>query len=551
MTSEQLKKLVSQTPLEPTRATKPKLEDFTEYSEEGAKTVHTDDFKQALADWVEQEREFINNPQYIQEKTSTLKGIKSLFYEHRELYLNEQKAKGGDSPKSIPPLQTAKIMYDLLTIIKLDNQNGLLGVYNTELGIYETNENFFHRLIYWLEPTYSQARSKEVLFKLETLSEVKQQTTKLYLIPVANGIFNKKTQKLEPFNPKYIFTSTIATKYNEYAQSPNIKGWNVDNWIKDLMSDDDELVQLLWQIISASTNGNYSYRKGAWLVGKGNDGKGTFQSLIMNLIGRENVASVKAEQFSERFALSQVVGKTCIIGDDSQVSYLDNAGNYFSVVTGDPVPVEAKGKQPTLAIFNKMIIQSTNFLPKFRNKSNGTYRRLLIVPFNKSFTSDNDDWKIKDDYIKRPEVLEYVLKKALSLNFERFIEPKATQELLEEFKISNDTVLAFVSSDFQEFVSDFLPTTFITAYYQAWCELEGVRPFSKREFELKLPEQIKDNWEKATKRPHTAGFRRRPDLHKAEEMPSFRKLFYWDDEKQKQPTKGYLRTKKKPKNKNL
>ena len=84
------------------------------------------------------------------------------------------------------------------------------------------------------------------------------------------------------------------------------------------------------------------------------------------------------------FALSQVVGKTCIIGDDSQVSYLDNAGNYFSVVTGDPVPIEAKGKQPTLAVFNKLVIQSTNFLPKFRNKSNGTYRRLLIVPFEKS-----------------------------------------------------------------------------------------------------------------------------------------------------------------------
>jgi putative DNA primase/helicase len=82
----------------------------------------------------------------------------------------------------------------------------------------------------------------------------------------------------------------------------------------------------------------------------------------MNLIGRENVASVKAEQFSERFALSQVVGKTCIIGDDSQVNYLDNAGNYFSVITGDPVPIEVKGKTPTLALFNKLIIQSANFL---------------------------------------------------------------------------------------------------------------------------------------------------------------------------------------------
>ena len=137
--------------------------------------------------------------------------------------------------------------------------------------------------------------------------------------------------------------------------------------------------------------------------------------------------------------------------------------------------IEAKGKQPTLAIFNKLVIQSTNFLQKFRNKSNGTYRRLLIVPFNKCFTADQDNWKIKDDYIKRKDVLEYVLKIALSLNFERFDEPKATQGLLDDFKISKDNVLVFVNDMFEEFVSDFLPTAFISALYRAWLSrLRGV-----------------------------------------------------------------------------
>ncbi|MDN6079909.1 MAG: phage/plasmid primase, P4 family [Lactococcus lactis] len=215
-----------------------------------------------------------------------------------------------------------------------------------------------------------------------------------------------------------------------------------------------------------------------------------------------------------------------------------------SVVTGDPVPIEAKGKQPTLAVFNKLVIQSTNFLPKFRNKSNGTYRRLLIVPFEKSFTADNDDWKIKDDYIKRKDVLEYVLKIALSLNFEKFDEPKATQGLLDDFKISNDNVLAFVNDMFEEFVSDFLPTAFISALYRAWCEDEGVKPFTKREFELKLPDYVKDQWKKTVQRPNSAGFNRAVDLHRANEMELFRRLFYWDDEKHKKVTKGYSRKKK-------
>ena len=539
---DQLEKLVAQTPQETVRSPKPKIEDFTEYGEDGIKVFSQTAYTEAVVNWIEQECEIINSYDYIQEHTQNLKKIKKLFFEQRALFLSTPN-KDGNTPKSLSPLDTARIIYKTLTVIKLDHQNGLLGVYNPELGIYETSENFFHRLIYWLEPSYSQARSKEVIFKLETLSEVKPQTTKAHLIPVANGIFNKKTQKLEPFNAKYVFTSTISTRYNARAELPNIDGWDVDSWLLDLMSGDKELVKLLWQIISASTNGNYSYRKGAWLVGKGNDGKGTFQSLIMNLIGRENVASVKAEQFAERFALSQVVGKTCIIGDDSQVSYLDNAGNYFSVITGDPVPIEAKGKQPTLAIFNKLVIQSTNFLPKFRNKSNGTYRRLLIVPFNKCFTADKDNWKIKDDYIKRKDVLEYVLKIALSLNFERFDEPKATQTLLDDFKISNDNVLAFVNDMFEEFVSDFLPTAFLSALYRAWCEDEGVKPFTKREFELKLPDYIKEEWEKTSRRPSGSGFNRAIDLHRAESYELFRRLFYWDDDKQKSMTKGYLRKK--------
>ncbi|MBK5076301.1 DNA primase [Lactococcus lactis] len=541
--TDQLEKLVAETPQETVRSPKPKIEDFTEYGEDGKKVVNVAGYQECLKDWLEQEKEIINSPDYVKAHTQTLRAVRKLFFEHRNLFLSTPK-EDGKPPKSLSPLETARIIYKTLKVIKLDHQSGLLGVYNPELGIYETNENFFHRLIYWLEPSYSQARSKEVLFKLETLSEVKQQTAEPHLIPVANGIFNKKMQSLEPFSPKYVFTSTIATKYNAKAKVPNINGWNVDVWLLDLMSGDKELVSLLWQIISASTNGNYSYRKGVWLVGKGNDGKGTFQSLIMNLIGRENVASVKAEQFSERFALSQVVGKTCIIGDDSQVSYLDNAGNYFSVVTGDPVPIEAKGKQPTLAVFNKLVIQSTNFLPKFRNKSNGTYRRLLIVPFKKSFTADNDNWKIKDDYIKRTDVLEYVLKIALSLNFDKFDEPQATRGLLDDFKLTNDNIMAFVDDNFDEFVSDFLPSAFLSALYRAWCDNEGLKPFTKREFELKLPDYIKEKWEKTSKRPHIAGFNRAVDLHRANEMEYFRRLFYWDDDKHKSMTKGYLRNKK-------
>lgn len=84
------------------------------------------------------------------------------------------------------------------------------------------------------------------------------------------------------------------------------------------------------------------------MVGNGNDGKGTFQQLISNLVGLKNVAPLKLNQFSERFGLAIIEGKTVIIGDDVQAGiYVDESSNFNSVVTGEPVSIEKKEKTPT------------------------------------------------------------------------------------------------------------------------------------------------------------------------------------------------------------
>src|SRR5699024_9853877 len=124
-------------------------------------------------------------------------------------------------------------------------------------------------------------------------------------------------------------------------------------------------------------------KKAIFLVGDGNNGKGTFQELITNLIGPENIATLKVNEFEERFKLSVIDGKTAIIGDDVPANvYIDDSSNFNSVVTGDRVLVEQKNKQPYSAVFNCGVIQSTNGMPKFRNKNEGTLRRMIIITVN-------------------------------------------------------------------------------------------------------------------------------------------------------------------------
>ncbi|MDN8943458.1 phage/plasmid primase, P4 family, partial [Staphylococcus aureus] len=104
-----------------------------------------------------------------------------------------------------------------------------------------------------------------------------------------------------------------------------------------------------------------------------------FQELLSNVIGYSNIASLKVNEFDERFKLSVLEGKTAVIGDDVPVGvYVDDSSNFKSVVTGDPVLVEFKNKPLYRATFKCTVIQSTNGMPKFKDKTGGTLRRLLI-----------------------------------------------------------------------------------------------------------------------------------------------------------------------------
>ncbi|HFI0143483.1 TPA: phage/plasmid primase, P4 family [Streptococcus suis] len=439
-----------------------------------------------------------------------------------------------DAPKRLTELAVAEGLEQILYVINLPNDR--VAVYDPDAGYYHKDPSFAYKVIRLLEPTFTETRSKNVLFMLAAtkrkylydgfscdFSIGDYQDPKRFIL-VKNGIFDKQLKKMSGFTHRFVAFSTIETEYDPFAESPNINGWDVDSWLLDLMSGDEDLVHLLWQVISASLNGNYSYRKSIWFVGEGNDGKGTVQQLITNIVGIRNVATLKLNQFSERFALSMIEGKTVIIGDDVQAGvYIDESSNFNSVVTGEPVLVEEKNKQPYSTVFKKTVIQSTNELPRFKNKTNGTYRRFLIIPFRKTFSAKEDNWQIKDEYINRDDVKQYVLKKALELNFTRFSEPQATLDVLEEFKSSNDTVKAFIDEWFGTFQSERLPVRFLWWLYQEWCKEEGITKVAKGKFERQLIKLLPEEWEKKRAKP-TRRFK--PSL----DVPRRYTGFYWDND---------------------
>lgn len=417
----------------------------------------------------------------------------------------KSEGENGKEPTKLHYKTIANILRSHIPMAILDKgDDPKVAIYLRDKGIYTTDYTYIRRYIKIIDQLSTRNTAEEVIYDVRSNSFYEERTTSRYLIPCNNGIFNLETKELEPFTPDYYFTSKIATDYVDYSDEPvpTVEDWNVVEWLKSLANYDEEIELLLWQVINDSLNANHTRKKVLWLYSKkGSTGKGTYQEFISSIVGKENVAILKLPQFEQRFNIGQLEGKVCVIGDDVPANaYVEDSSTFQSVVTGDPVFVEHKHQNGYHSNFYTTVIQSSNGLPRIGGSSSGTNRRLLIVPFNNHFTGGGDNWKIREEYIHDTAVKQYVLYHAINMDFERFIEPKASRELLHDYEKMNNTVVSFIDT-FEEVISedslDLQGVPYATLYelYKQLTKTNGNLPLSKDKFIEELKEHLSIEWE--------------------------------------------------------
>ena len=379
----------------------------------------------------------------------------------------------------VPPLNIAKIISKVVPIVMLGDisskDRSLLYYYNFDTGLYVNSDIELKNFALKVEYSSTNRTWANVIEILKMYASLVKPLEDRYLIPVQNGVYNLQTKQLEPFDPSYIITSKIATAYKNNAVKPTF--WDVDNWLSSLACGDEEVVTLLWQLMNEAINPNHTRQKIGILYGQsGNNGKGTFQTLLINLIGRKNVSTLKPTEFNEKFKIAQLIGKVCNIGDDISDAYIDDISNLMSIATGDPITAEEKGK-PAFSVYSKAFcLFSGNGLPRTRNKD-GWGRRILIIPFNADFSGQVNDPRVKEEYVYDKSVLEYVLKKVLEMNFDKFIEPKAVKDEITEYQKHNDYTQAYVQDVYIEngyHAIARVPLVFIKEDIKTYFEREGI-----------------------------------------------------------------------------
>lgn len=358
-----------------------------------------------------------------------------------------------------------------------DDSSTDIAIYQTtgdDRGIYVTNPKIIRGIIRRYDRGLTDLKYKDIISSLKDIAPIRLRNANPDLVPVNNGIFDYKNKVLMDFDPDYVFTYKSCVDYNPSASNVVIHNnedntdWDVESWMNEL-SDDAEVVKLLWEVMGAVLRPRVSWDKTVWFYStKGNNGKGTLCQLMRNLCGEKNCASIQLSKLDKDSLLEKLLRSMSIIADENDNgTFIDKAAHLKEIATNDVITIDRKYKTSISFRFYGLMIQCLNELPRIKDKSDSLYRRELLVPFDKCFTGCTRDY-IKSDYIKRQDVLEYILYKLLNTNYYKLSEPAVCARALAEHKGYNDPLRQFVEEILPECKWDLLPWTFLYDLYKAW-----------------------------------------------------------------------------------
>lgn len=358
-------------------------------------------------------------------------------------------------------------------------------------GWHQPDPLLIEKRIIELAPTLKLHQRREVVSQIATITARQNGSIDVdpYKINLPNGRLNLHTGALEPHDPKHLDFQRVPTEYHPTASSSVL-----DGMLNKVFCGDQQMIGLFYEIVGYTLLRSNRYRKGFIFLGDGSNGKSTILNLIRAMLGDANCSSIEMDKLTDKFKTAELEDKLLNISDDVTDKTQGDTGTLKKLFTGEMLMVERKNQQPFgLSSFAKLLF-ACNKMPRIMDKTHGMYDRLVILPFNATFSKDDKDWDPNiEDKLSSPRCHQALLagaveglKRLMKQGF--FSIPDASKEALDTYKEENSTTLSWASD--MGYDRDFLHLQDIGHMYRnfrSWCLESGFRyPPSRRSFVLEV-----------------------------------------------------------------
>lgn len=293
------------------------------------------------------------------------------------------------------------------------------------------------------------------------------------------GVFSGAEECLLPPSPLWFSTTVLDYAFDPDADCP---GWLT--FLDRVLEGDAERIALAEELVGVCLTPDPTFHKFALLVGDGANGKSVFCEVLTGVLGPDNVSHVPLESFGQRFQLTPTLCKLANVA--AEIGEIDKVaeGHLKAYTAADRMEFDRKHKNPVSARPTARLILSTNNLPRFADRTDGLWRRILLLLFRIQIPPAEQDRFLADRLLaERPGILNRALVALHRLRTGgRFTEPAVCAEALQEYRAESNPARTFLELYCRPSPGGEVACHRLYQAYKTWAQGLGYRPLADSQF---------------------------------------------------------------------
>lgn len=233
-------------------------------------------------------------------------------------------------------------------------------------------------------------------------------------------------------------------------------GGGMDIWqdaLETFFCGDNELIDYVQEIAGLSAIGKVCVEGLIIAYGEGRNGKSTFWNTLSRVMGTYS-GNMSADTLTVgckrnvKPELAEAKGKRIIIAAELEEGMRMNTSNVKQLCSTDEIYAEKKYKDPFSFVPSHTLVLYTNHLPKVGAIDAGTWRRLIVIPFNAKIEGSSDIKNYADYLFNKAggAILKWIMtgaKRVIEKDY-HIVKPAVVEAAIQKYKDNNDWLSQFL-----------------------------------------------------------------------------------------------------------
>lgn len=268
-----------------------------------------------------------------------------------------------------------------------------------------------------------------------------------FLLNLPSGTCDLRTGTVREHNAQDYITKQTAV-------DPSGDGMDVwEDALRTFFQGDADLIRYVQEIVGLAAIGKVYIEALVIAYGEGRNGKSTFWNTIARVLGTYS-GNMSADTLTVgckrnvKPELAEAKGKRMIIAAELEEGMRLNTSNVKQLCSTDEIYAEKKYKAPFSYVPTHTLVLYTNHLPRVGAIDQGTWRRLIVIPFNAKIEGKADIKNYADFLFKMAggAVLQWIIegaKRVIASDY-KIAQPRVVQDAIQKYKENNDWLSHFL-----------------------------------------------------------------------------------------------------------